>query len=319
LRFKVHARELGAEQLQLLDTDLSCFVSQPAAAGAGPLSNGHQTMAIAAVYTVSFSDEFGLAHCILTRQLPHKFSKACCMFSCTYVLQQRTADRILHTADDCLTAGEWLSDSNSGCKHWLQTPQGWTLSFDCSTFSKDHWGLLLPELRQLLQRWPMLSAAEHGKNLNQQAITQHNQQQHIFIDCRKGSDYQVATLASHLWPARHSSIPYASQNEKSGAEEAVVPADSDADQQSGSQGGSDDTLKAHPTSANQPKPAELAPAATDEPVSTDRLLLQLGWELFKPADEEDEPPGVDFSISVYNLQVCVARRCWQSVQSGVQK
>lgn len=52
LQFKVHAREMGKEQLQLLDVDLSLFVGHNTSA-AGPLSNGHQTMVIAGVYTVS--------------------------------------------------------------------------------------------------------------------------------------------------------------------------------------------------------------------------------------------------------------------------
>jgi hypothetical protein len=56
LQFKVHARELGAQAVQMLDVDLAPLVhlplKQPAGA-AGPLSNGNQTMVIAAVYTVS--------------------------------------------------------------------------------------------------------------------------------------------------------------------------------------------------------------------------------------------------------------------------
>ena len=56
LRFKVHARELGAQPAQLLDVDLSPLVHLPArqlAGHTGPLSNGNQTMVIAGVYTVS--------------------------------------------------------------------------------------------------------------------------------------------------------------------------------------------------------------------------------------------------------------------------
>lgn len=57
LQFRVHARELGSQSLQLLDVDLSPLVHLPArrpqAVAAGPLSNGHQTMVIAGVYTVS--------------------------------------------------------------------------------------------------------------------------------------------------------------------------------------------------------------------------------------------------------------------------
>lgn len=58
LQFKAHARELGAQAVQVLDVDLAPLVHLPArqlpagAAAAGPLSNGHQTMVIAAVYTV---------------------------------------------------------------------------------------------------------------------------------------------------------------------------------------------------------------------------------------------------------------------------
>lgn len=55
LQFKVHARELGAQAVQMLDVDLAPLVhlplKQPAGA-VGPLSNGNQTMVMAAVYTV---------------------------------------------------------------------------------------------------------------------------------------------------------------------------------------------------------------------------------------------------------------------------
>lgn len=51
LQFRVHAREMGKEQLQVLDADLNLFVSHKTKA-AGPLSNGHQTMVIGGVYTV---------------------------------------------------------------------------------------------------------------------------------------------------------------------------------------------------------------------------------------------------------------------------
>ena len=56
LQFRVHARELGAQAVQLLDVDLAPLVHLPArhpAGVAGPLSNGHQTMVVAGVYTVS--------------------------------------------------------------------------------------------------------------------------------------------------------------------------------------------------------------------------------------------------------------------------
>jgi hypothetical protein len=37
---------------QILDVDLNPFVGMPAKAGAGPLTNGHQSMLICAVYAV---------------------------------------------------------------------------------------------------------------------------------------------------------------------------------------------------------------------------------------------------------------------------
>jgi hypothetical protein len=43
-----------------------------------------------------------------------------------------------------------------------QTPQGWTLSCDGTTYPADSWGLLLPSLKTLMRRWPFLSAAEHA-------------------------------------------------------------------------------------------------------------------------------------------------------------
>eukprot|EP00879_Flechtneria_rotunda_P019207 GHRR01020168.1.p1 GENE.GHRR01020168.1~~GHRR01020168.1.p1 ORF type:complete len:310 (+),score=106.75 GHRR01020168.1:118-1047(+) len=117
LCFKVHARELAKDQLQLLDVDLSLFVDRPAKLGAGPLSNGHQTMVVAALYT---------------------------------------------------------------------TPQGWTLSFDCSTYAEDSWGLLLPRLATLLQRWPQLSAAGNAKR----------KQYHSIVSSRKGTDQPLQELVA---------------------------------------------------------------------------------------------------------------------------
>jgi hypothetical protein len=64
LQFTVLARELGAQAAQVLDVDLAALLAAPAkqraaggdaspAAGTNPaLSNGHQTMVVAAVYTV---------------------------------------------------------------------------------------------------------------------------------------------------------------------------------------------------------------------------------------------------------------------------
>lgn len=66
LQFKVHARESGQE-LQMLDVDLGVFVAQQATAGSGPLSNGHQTMVIAGVYTVS-AVFLQTARCLLAQQ-----------------------------------------------------------------------------------------------------------------------------------------------------------------------------------------------------------------------------------------------------------
>lgn len=62
LQFKAHARELGAQAVQLLDVDLAPLVHLPArhpAGAPGPLSNGHQTMVIGAVYTVSCAEPAG--------------------------------------------------------------------------------------------------------------------------------------------------------------------------------------------------------------------------------------------------------------------
>lgn len=42
----------------------------------------------------------------------------------------------------------------------LQTPQGWTCTFDCSTYAEDTWGAVLPQLKAVLRRWPFLSATD---------------------------------------------------------------------------------------------------------------------------------------------------------------
>jgi hypothetical protein len=81
--------------------------------------------------------------------------------------------------------------TQKSCISLLQTPQGWTLSFDCSTFPEDHWGLLLPQLRKLLQRWPSLSAAAAA------AANAAKLQQQVVVCSRKGADSGIAQLAAH--------------------------------------------------------------------------------------------------------------------------
>jgi hypothetical protein len=87
LQFRAHARELGAQAVQLLDVDHAPLVHLPArqphastagATAAGPLSNGHQTMVIAAVYTVS------AGHCRLHR----------CMLNCAATSQCAGTSRL---------------------------------------------------------------------------------------------------------------------------------------------------------------------------------------------------------------------------------
>ena len=53
LQFRVHAREMGKAQVEVLEVDLLPFVVNPNHEVAGPLSNGHQSIVIAGVYTVS--------------------------------------------------------------------------------------------------------------------------------------------------------------------------------------------------------------------------------------------------------------------------
>jgi hypothetical protein len=179
----------------------------------------------------------------------------------------------------------------------LQNPQGWTLSFDCSTFPEDSWGLLLPQLRSLLQRWPTLSAAENARKLPHQTV----------VCSRKGEDHAVAALAAKLWPQAAHDAPGAaaaeadSSNSSSSAEAGLQETAGEAEEQL--RGSLDGSLGA---AADAPAAAAAAAAA----VSVDRLVLELGWEVFQPKaggddeeEEEEEPPIVDFSLTLYNLQV----------------
>lgn len=160
----------------------------------------------------------------------------------------------------------------------MQTPQGWTMSFDCTTFPEDSWGLLLPQLRNTLQRWPSLSAADNARKLPHQTV----------ICSRKGQDETLQELANHLFPLA-AAAETAGDSEPTAAEEDAGDISSTAEGQ-------------------QEAPAALAGAAAAvAPVSVDKLVLELGWEVFKPKasdEEEEEPPAVDFSLTLYNLQVC---------------
>lgn len=174
----------------------------------------------------------------------------------------------------------------------LQNPQGWTLSFDCSTFPEDSWGLLLPQLRSLLQRWPSLSAADNARKLPHQTV----------VCSRKGEDHAVPALAAQLWPhaeAEPRADAAAGEADTSGPDaQDGAPAEAAAVQEQEPRGSLDGSVAA---------PAAAAVAAA---VNVDRLVLELGWEVFKPKaagddeEEEDEPPVVDFSLTLYNLQVC---------------
>lgn len=67
--------------------------------------------------------------------------------------------------------------------------------------------------------------------------------------------------------------------------------------------------------------AAAAAAGEAEVAAPDRLLLELGWETFKPRillddeeGEEEEEPVVDFALAVYNLQVgCLCHQTGTSV------
>ena len=192
------------------------------------------------------------------------------------------------------------------CPCWslLQTPQGWTLSFDCSTFPEDHWGLLLPQLRKLLQRWPALSAATAA------AQPKPKLQQQVVICSRKGSDNTLSQLA-----ARNTPQPVTAATARAGspARSDVDNADADADGEApvdaaaGSLPGAE--ADADHVSGGADVVASTA-AAAGGAAAADRLVLELGWDTFKPklqlddeeAEEEEEEPVVEFALAIYNLQ-----------------
>ncbi|KAF6261919.1 hypothetical protein COO60DRAFT_1678673 [Scenedesmus sp. NREL 46B-D3] len=223
LQFRVHARELGKEQVQLLETDLSVFVGHKAKA-AGPLSNGHQTMVVAGVYT---------------------------------------------------------------------NPQGWTLSFDCSTFPEDSWGLLLPQLRSLLQRWPTLSAADNARKLPRRQTV---------MCSRKGEDHALPALAARLWPQ----VPAPDVGTSAG--DAGSSSTYLQDEKTAEAAGAQEQLRGSLDGSLADVADAPAAAAAAAAAGIDRLVLELGWEVFTPKagvddeDEEEEPPTVDFSLTLYNLQ-----------------
>lgn len=183
----------------------------------------------------------------------------------------------------------------------LQTPQGWTLSLDCSTFPEDSWGLLLPQLRTLLQRWPTLSAAEHARKQPPPTV----------ICSRKGEDQPLAALAAKQWPAGDAAAA-ASSHDSSDAASASTDAQ-EADSNSGAA-----TAEAFGESV-QPEHATSSSSSSSDgsaSVCIDKLVLELGWEVFRPRptedEEEEDPPVVDFTLTLYNLQVKLAALLIQS-------
>lgn len=213
----------------------------------------------------------------------------------------------------------------------LQTPQGWTLSFDCSTYPEDHWGLLLPQLRKLLQRWPALSAAAA-------AAQNHKLQQQVVVSSRKGSDSALSALAARTAVQPPAQPAAGAAKNADGDGDAGVDA-ADAETAAGSVDDGDSSQRASGPPAEAAgeggglvdaaaAPADggstaaavtasvLVPAAA---AGLDRLLLELGWETFKPRQllddeegEEEEEPVVEFALALYNLQVsqlAVSRHC----------
>lgn len=162
----------------------------------------------------------------------------------------------------------------------MQTPQGWTLSFDCTTFPEDHWGLLLPQLSTILQRWSFLSAAENAQKHQQQTV----------ICSRKGQDETLQQLAERMLPAGNPADAASSPSSRAGEQ------DGDSSSSAMSPGQQQDMQSV----------AEATVAAGS--AMTDAVVLELGWEVFKPKasddEEEEEPPVVDFLLTVFNLQVC---------------
>jgi hypothetical protein len=183
-----------------------------------------------------------------------------------------------------------------------QTPAGWTLSFDCSTFQEDHWGLLLPQLRALLQRWPALSAAAAAARAGPKLLQQ------VVVSSRKGADSALSELAAALAAREAAAAGAAARKVPLLAAEASTDADVDA----AAADGDASTTDAPAGSGCASPPAAANPAASLDPLQ--RLVLEVGWDVYAPrpvADEdedgkgggEDEEPMVDFALGVYNLQV----------------
>jgi hypothetical protein len=318
LQFKVHAREMGKEQLQLLDFDLRLFVGHNTTA-AGPLSNGHQTMVIAGVYTVSrwqrwqwasstgccLQDAFRFqeTHQKLFTSSSNWFHGPPCYLWCGAL---SCAAMLAYVAvglfNSMLELGAHAHRVHVTCTYvfvlCLQNPQGWTLSFDCSTFPEDSWGLLLPQLRSLLQRWPTLSAADNARKLPAQTV----------VCSRKGEDHALPVLAAKLWPQpKAAKAAAAAAEDAANADSGSAEAAEAAGEQEATRGSLDNSVAA---AADGTAAAAAAAAGAAAAISVDRLVLELGWEVFKPKaagddeeEEEEEPPVVDFSLTLYNLQV----------------
>lgn len=194
----------------------------------------------------------------------------------------------------------------------LQTPQGWTLSFDCSTYPEDHWGLLLPQLRKLLQRWPALSAAAA-------AAQNHKLRQQVVVSSRKGSDSALSALAART-AAQTPAQPAPGAAKSADGDADADAADADAETAAGPAGEGDGLVGAAAAPADGGSMAAAAATAVTASVPVpaaaaglDRLVLELGWETFKPRQllddeegEEEEEPVVEFALAIYNLQVSQA-------------
>lgn len=184
---------------------------------------------------------------------------------------------------------------------------------DCSTFPQDHWGVLLPQLRKVLQRWPALSAAAAA------AAYASKLQQQVVVCSRKGSDNTISQLADSTAALLAAPAPAPSAAAAAVASDEEDSADADGEGAAAVAGSEDgsaaNTPAAAPTQPDAPSSSTAAAAAPD------RLVLELGWETFKPrimlddderAEEEDEEPVVEFALAIYNLQV---RRNSQACQA----
>lgn len=191
-----------------------------------------------------------------------------------------------------------------------QTPSGWTVSFDCSTFPIDNWGALLPDMERALGRWPVLSAAEAAASRAAAGGPLA-----AIVGSRRGEDRALAELTAA--PQVCGRGPGSSGRRAVLRGGNVISASNTPNPTRLPPMQAAEAAVAGATAAASTEPAAPAAAGAAAAALPERLVLELGWALHPPrkgasgeggegGEEEEEPeedPELEFTLAAYDLKV----------------